>query len=332
MNRRTTVATLACGLALVGAASWVPAAGGADPIKLRFAHTVSTEDTAHKAILEFVKAVKEKTAGRVEIEVFPSAQLGNDPKVLEGVRLGTIDMGTTGNPFFTSFAPELNLLDLPYLFRDYDHAYKVLDGAIGRQLLDGLEKHGLKGIGFLEIGFRNLTNNKRPVKTVDDVKGIKIRVVPNPAHVQAWKLLGAIPTPMPWPEVYLALKTGTVDAQENPVTIIHAAKLYEVQKYLSMTWHAYTAFDVVVNLKKYQGLPPDAQMALVDALRDAFVWQRKYNREVEGGYLKRMREAGMVIEEQPDREAFQKVVATTVTEDYVKKFGPELIGRVRQTR
>jgi tripartite ATP-independent transporter DctP family solute receptor len=308
-----------------------PAAEAAE-IKLRFAHTVSTEDTAHKAILEFVKSVKEKTAGRVEIEVFPSAQLGNDPKVLEGVRLGTIDIGTTGNPFFTSFAPELNILDLPYLFRDYDHAYKILDGPIGRQLLDGLEKHGLKGIGFLEIGFRNLTNNKRPVKTVEDVRGIKIRVVPNPAHVQAWKLLGAIPTPMPWPEVYLALKTGTVDAQENPVTIIHAAKLYEVQKYLSMTWHAYTAFDVVVNLKKYHSLPGDVQKIMVDALRDAFVWQRKFNREVEGSYLKRMREAGMVIEEQPDREGFQKVVASAVTEDYVKKFGPELIEKVRQSR
>lgn len=301
-------------------------------IKLRFAHTVSTEDTAHKAILQFVKAVRERTGGRVEIEVFPAGQLGNDPKVLEGVRLGTIDMGTTGNPFFTAFAPELNILDLPYLFRDYDHAYRVLDGPLGRQLLDGLEKHGLKGIGFLEIGFRNLTNNRRPVRTVEDVRGLKIRVVPNPAHIHAWKLLGAIPTPMPWPEVYLALKTGTVDAQENPVTIIHAARLYEVQKYLSMTWHAYTAFDVVVNLQKYRGLPPDVQRVLDEALREAFVWQRQYNREVEGGYLQRMREAGMVIEEQPDREGFQRVVAAAVAEDYVKRFGPDLIEKIRRLR
>lgn len=332
MSRRATIGIV--GAVLLAAALLVVGAGpaAAAEIKLRFAHTVSTEDTAHKAILEFVKAVKEKTAGRVEIEVFPAAQLGNDPKVLEGVRLGTIDLGTTGNPFFTSFAPELNILDLPYLFRDYDHAYKVLDGPIGRQLLDGLDRHGLRGIGFLEIGFRNLTNNRRPVKTVEDVKGIKIRVVPNPAHVQAWKLLGAIPTPMPWPEVYLALKTGTVDAQENPVTIIHAAKLYEVQKYLSMTWHAYTAFDVVVNLKKYQALPADVQKVMGDALRDAFVWQRRYNREVEGGYLKRMREAGMVIEEQPDREAFQRAVATAVGEEYVKKFGPDLIDKIRNIR
>src|SRR5574341_2356765 len=117
-------------------------------------------------------------------------------------------MGMTGNPFFTSFAAELNVLDLPYLFRDYEHAYKVLDGPLGRDLQAVVEKHNLKGIGFLEIGFRNLTNGKRPVKTAADVKGLKLRVVPNPAHVLAWKLLGAIPTPMPFPEVYLALKTG----------------------------------------------------------------------------------------------------------------------------
>jgi len=208
----------------------------------------------------------------------------------------------------------------------------VLDGPLGRQLLDGLEKHGLKGIGFLEIGFRNLTNNRRPVRTVEDVRGIKIRVVPNPAHIQAWKLLGAIPTPMPWPEVYLALKTGTVDAQENPVTIIHAARLYEVQKYLSMTWHAYTAFDVVANLQKYRALPADVQRVLGEALREAFLWQRRYNREVEGGYLQRMREAGMVIEEQPDREGFRRVVAAAVAEDYVKRFGPDLIEKIRQLR
>ena len=299
---------------------------GAQGTKLRFAHTVSTEDTSHQAIVEFARRVKERTSGRVEVEIFPSAQLGNDPKVLEGVRLGTIDMGMTGNPFFTSFAPELNVLDLPYLFRDYDHAFKVMDGPIGRQLLGTIEKHGLKGVGFLEIGFRNLTNSKRPVKTPEDVKGLKIRVVPNPAHVQAWKLLGGIPTPMPFPEVYLALKTGTVDGQENPITIIYANKLYEVQKYLSMTWHAYTVFDVVMNLKKFQALPPDVQTVMTEVLQEAFVWQRNLDRRVEGDYLQKMKAMGMLIEEQPDRAAFAKVVANEVTEDYVRKFGPELLG------
>ncbi len=331
MTRRTSIGGVALALAIALAALGTAGRGAAaDPIKLRFAHTVSTEDSSHKAIVEFAKRVKERTSGGVEIEIYPAAQLGNDPKVIEGIRLGTIDMGMTGNPFFTSFAAELNVLDLPYLFRDYEHAYKVLDGPIGQQLQGVLDKHNLKGIGFLEIGFRNLTNGKRPVKTAADVKGLKLRVVPNPAHVLAWKLLGAIPTPMPFPEVYLALKTGTVDGQENPVTIIYPNKLHEVQKYLSLTWHAYTAFEVVMNLKKYEGLPPDAQKVMVDALREAFVWQRKLNREVEGGYLEKMRAAGVVIEAEPDRESFRKVVAAEVSEDYVKKFGPDLLQKIRQ--
>jgi tripartite ATP-independent transporter DctP family solute receptor len=300
--------------------------------KLRFAHTVSTEDTSHKAIVEFARMVKERTGGKLEVEIFPAAQLGNDPKVLEGVRLGTIDAGMTGNPFFTSFAPELNVLDLPYLFRDYEHAYKVFDGPIAGELLAVLEKHGLKGLGNLEIGFRNLTNSRRAVKTPDDVKGLKIRVVPNPAHVQAWKLLGGIPTPMPFPEVYLALKTGTVDGQENPVTIIYANKLHEVQKYLSLTWHAYTVFDVVMNLNRFRALPADVQTALKESLREAFVWQRQLDRQVEGEYLQKMKAGGMVVEEQPDRAAFARVVAAAVTEDYVKKFGPALLERIRATR
>jgi tripartite ATP-independent transporter DctP family solute receptor len=321
---------LVAGVAAAVGAVAPPAAGQAT--KIRFAHTVSTEDTSHKAIVEFAKKVKERTGGRVEVEIYPAAQLGNDPKVLEGVRLGTIDAGMTGNPFFTSFAPELNVLDLPYLFRDYDHVFKVLDGPLGRELLGHLDKHGLKGLGFLEIGFRNLTNSRRPVKTPADVKGLKIRVVPNPAHVQAWKLLGGIPTPMPFPEVYLALKTGTVDGQENPVTIIYSNKLYEVQKYLSLTWHAYTAFDVVMNLRKFQALPPDVQQVMAEALQEAFVWQRKLDREVEGDYLQRMKAAGVVVEEQPDRDAFAQVVASEVTEEYVKRFGTATLDRIRGTR
>ena len=159
-----------------------------------------------------------------------------------------------------------------------------------------------------------------------------MRVVPNPAHVLAWKLLGAIPTPTPFPEVYLALKTGTIDAQETTVIATYASKFHEVQKYLSMTWHAYTVFQVVMNQKKYQALPADIQKTLVDATREAFVWHRNLNRQVEVTFLQRMREAGIVVEEQPDREAFRKIVAEAVTEDYVKRFGLDLLQKLRETR
>jgi TRAP-type C4-dicarboxylate transport system substrate-binding protein len=132
--------------------------------------------------------------------------------------------------------------------------------------------------------------------------------------------------------VYLALKTGTVDGQENPVTIIYANKLYEVQKYLSLTWHAYTVFDVVMNLAKYRALPADVQTALTESLREAFVWQRNLDRQVEGEYLQKMKAAGVMVEEQPDRAAFARIVASEVTEDYVKRFGPAMLERIRNTR
>ncbi len=300
--------------------------------RLRFAHTINTEDSMHLAVVEFAKRVGEKTGGAIRVEVFPAGQLGNDSQILDGAKLGAIDLAMTGNPFFSSFAPEMNVLDLPYLFRDYDQAYKVLDGPIGERLLKAVERSGLKGLGSLEIGFRNLTNSKRPVKVPGDVKGLKIRTTPNPAHLQAFRLLGANPVGMPFTEVYLALKTGTVDGQENPTTAIYAAKFYEVQKYMSFTRHAYTAANVVMNLKKYQELKPEYQKALHEAIREAATWQRKFNRDVEGQALKNMRAAGLQIEEKPDREAFRKIVAEPTAEEYAKRFGRGILTQVRNVR
>ena len=300
--------------------------------KFRFAHTINPDDSQHQATLEFAKRVAEKTGGAIRIEVFPAGQLGSDPQILDGAKLGTIDIAMTGNPFFTVFAPEMNALDLPFLFRDYDHAYKVLDGPIGADLMKAVERSGLKGLGSIEIGFRNLTNSKRAVKKPEDVKGLKIRTTPNPAHLQAFRLLGANPVAMPFTEVYLALKTGTVDGQENPINLTYTMKFYEVQKYMSLTGHAYTAANIVMNLKKYQELKPEQQQALQEAVREAAGWQRKLNREIEAQALKVMRSAGMQIEEKPDLEAFRKIVAEPAAEEYVKRFGRERLDKIRATR
>lgn len=320
------------GLALGGALLMGLVGTSAAQTKFRFAHTIGAEDSQHLAVVEFAKKVAQRTNNAIQIDVFPSGQLGNDPKILEGIQLGTIDMGMTGNPFYASFAPEMNVLDLPYLFRDYEHVYKVVDGPIGQEILRAVEKHGLKGLGTVEIGFRNLTNSKRPVKTPEDVKGLKIRTTPNPAHLQAFRLLGANPVPMPFTEVYLALRTGTVDGQENPITLIDAMKFYEVQKYMSLTHHAYTVSNVVMNLKKYQELKPEYQKALHEALHEAVVWQRNYDRETEGKALAKMKAAGLQVEEKPDLDAFQKIVADAVAEEYVKKFGRETLDKIRNTR
>ncbi len=219
MTRTTRLFASAIALAVIGGA----AAGGAAGAQtvLRFAHTQPTSDTHHLAAERFAEIVEERSGGDLQVDIHPAGELGNDPSILEGARLGTIDIAQTGNPFYTRFVPKLNVLDLPFLFSDYDHVYAAIDGPIGEELLAELDEHGLKGLAFWEIGFRKLTNSQRAVSTPEDVKGLKIRTTPNPAHVQAFELLGAIPTPMPFTEVYLALETGTVagePAQHHPLS------------------------------------------------------------------------------------------------------------------
>ncbi len=300
--------------------------------KFRFGHTLNTEDSAHLAVVEFAKKVEQKTGGTIRVEIFPAGQLGNDSQVLDGAKLGTIDMAFAGNPFFSAFAPELNIFDLPYLFRDKEHAYKVYDGPIAAELLKSVERNGLKALGTLELGFRNLTDNKRPVKRPEDLKGLKIRTTPNPAHILAFRLLGANPVAMPWTEVYLALKTGTVDGMETPTPLIYSTKIHEVQKYMSLIEHAYTALDVVMNLKKYQDLKPEYQHVLLESMRESLTWQRKLNNELEVQAIKAMRATGMQIEEQPDREAFRKIVSEPTAEEYAKRFGRETLTKIRDVR
>jgi TRAP-type transport system periplasmic protein len=298
---------------------------GAQQVQLRFAHTQPTSDTHHLATEWFAERVAELSDGRIGISIHPAGELGSDPTILEGVRLGTIDIGQTGNPFYTRFEPKLNVLDLPYLFADYDHVYRVVDNEIGEQLLAELEKHRMKGLAFWEIGFRKITNNRRPIERPEDLEGLKIRTTPNPAHIEAFELWGAIPTPMPFTEVYLALETGTVDGQENPLNIIRSNRFQEVQDYLSFTDHAYTVSIVSMNLQRFNALDPELQEALVTAAREAADYQRRLNREQEGDDLDAIKAAGVEVTEEVDRDAFREVVFDKVKASYEAEFGGELV-------
>jgi TRAP-type transport system periplasmic protein len=315
-------------LALAAVALFATGLAASAQTTLRFAHTQPTADTHHAAALRFKERVEALTNGQVQVSVHPAGELGNDPAVLEGVRLGTVDIGITGNPFFTRFEPRLNALDLPYLFRDYQHAYRVIDGPIGQKLLDGLEKHRMKPLAFWEIGFRNVTNSRRAVRAPKDLEGLKIRTTPNPAHVQAFKIMGAIPTPMPFTEVYLALETGAVDGQENPITIIHSNRFHEVQKHLSMTRHAYTVSILVMNRAKFRGLSEAHQKAVLQAAGEARDLQRELNRKTENDALEAIRKAGVEVIEQVDTAPFQKAVLDPVKESYVKDHGPEIVDQI----
>jgi tripartite ATP-independent transporter DctP family solute receptor len=318
---------------LLGAALSVGVAFGvAAQTTLRFAHTQPTSDTHHLAAMRMAELVAQATGGQLRISIHPAGELGNDPAILEGVRLGTIDIGQTGNPFYTRFEPKLNALDIPFLFASHEHVYRVVDGEVGARLLAELEKHRMKGLAFWEIGFRKITNSRRPIVTPADLQGLKIRTTPNPAHVEAFRLWGANPTPMAFTEVYLALETGAVDGQENPLNIIRSNRFHEVQRHLSFTDHAYTVSIVSMNLAKFRALPEAQQKALLDAAREAAAYQRRLNREQEGQDLATIKAAGVAVVEQVDTEAFRRLAFEPVKAAHVAQHGAALIDAILALR
>ena len=298
------------------------------PMRWRFAHPHPESDSWHKAALRFAELMKERTNGQVEIQVFGNGVLGNDPTMVNAVRGGSLDIGLTGNPYFTGLAPKLNVLDLPFLFQDRKHAASVLDGPIGEELRKELEGSSLKALATWDIGWRNLTNNRRPIGGPDDLKGLKIRTTPNPAHIKAFQLLGAVPTPMAFTELFTALEMGSVDGQENPVTLILNAKFFEVQKHLTMTRHAFTTGPLIMNKAKFEALSPDLQKVLLDTARETARLQWAMNADTETSSLAELKSKGMQVVETVDREAFRKIVADAVRKDFVDKFGPDLPSRI----
>lgn len=323
MLRRTLIKSVA----IAAVATALPFAANAAET-LRFAHYAHPGDTAYAAAEFFKERAEELTNGEIEISLHPAGELGNSPTMLQGARLGTIDLVLTGNPYFTAFAPQVNLLDLPFLFQSADHAYAVMDGEVGEELMNSINQANLQGLAFWEIGFRNLTNNVRPVSTPADLEGLKLRTTPNPAHIKAFQILGANPAPMPFAEVYSALQTGTIDGQENPVNHIYASKLHEVQKHLSLTEHAYTAAPLVMNNARFNRLSAEHQQALKTAAKEAAAFERNLNAEEAAGSLQAMKDAGVEVVETPDVAAFRDAVAEETRAAYVEAFGDELLAKV----
>ncbi|MFC4169814.1 TRAP transporter substrate-binding protein [Teichococcus aestuarii] len=320
MTKITRRAALAAGLAL----PWLGGTARAQATRLRFAHPHPESDSWHRAALLFAQTLKERSNGALTVQVFGNGALGSDPTTISSARGGTLDIALTGNPFFTGLAPKLNVLDLPFQFRDRRHVAAVLDGPIGDKLKPELEASGLVTLGFWDIGFRNLTNSRRAVQNAEDVRGLKIRTTPNPAHIKAFQLLGANPLPMPFTELFTAMETRTVDGQENPTTLILNARFHEVQKHLSLTRHAYTAGILAMSKQRLEALPK-AQQDLVRAVAaEVTPKQRQMNEEAEPGSIAKLKQEGMQVVEAPDRDSMAKIVAEAVRDDYAGRYGAEL--------
>ncbi|NBH76100.1 TRAP transporter substrate-binding protein [Rodentibacter pneumotropicus] len=295
---------------------------------LRFGYEAPRSDTQHIAAKKFNELLKEKTKGELKLSLFPDSTLGNAQTMIGAVRGGTIDLEMSGSPNFTGLEPKLNVIDIPFIFKDRQHVYKVLDGEIGQGLLKDLEAQGLKGLAFWDVGFRAFSNSKHPINKPEDVKGLKIRTNQNPMYIQAFSLLGGNPVPMPLSELYTALETRAVDAQEHPIGIFWSVKLYEVQKYLSLTNHGYTPLIVVMNKAKFDSLSPELQQAILDSAKEAGQYQRDLNVQNEKDIVEKLRKAGIEVIDKVDNAPFKAVIEADVRKSFIEKHGDDLVNKI----
>ncbi len=275
--------------------------------------TVTGPDLVHtKAANWFKESVEKALPGKVSVMVHHSAVLGSETQVLQQIQLGTTQMAVCTTGPIEAFVPEIKALEMPFVFSSYEAADKVLDGPAGRELAKKFEKAGFVALAFLDNGFRNLSNSKRPVKTPEDAKGLKIRTMEAPTHLAIWRAIGANPTPMAWP-IFTQLQQGVIDGQENPIAVIHAAKLVEAgQKYLTLTRHVYSALVFVANKAFLDGLSPQERKVVTDSARSAALQGRHFIRGNEAKQLAELKAAGMQVEDKPDFAAFRKATAPVI--------------------
>jgi tripartite ATP-independent transporter DctP family solute receptor len=299
-------------------------------VVLKLGHAVAPEHPYHLGAVRYSELVAQRTKNKVKIDVYPSTQLGNERDMVEGLQLGTIDLVVTSTGPLGGFVPRIFVVDLPFLFRDREHAYKVLDGSIGRELLDAFSAKGIRGLAFWENGFRQMTNSVRPIEKPEDLKGIKIRTMENKVHLSAFRVFGASPTPMAWSEVYTALQQKTIDAQENPIAIIYFQKIYEVQKYLALTGHFYSPAPLLMSLKAFNNLPKNIQKIMLDTAMDCATYERNLLRDNEAKQLAEIKAKGMRVT-LPNKKPFQ-AAAATVYKEFDSQFGKEIIDRIIATQ
>ncbi|MGQ9371314.1 DctP family TRAP transporter solute-binding subunit [Azospirillum sp. ST 5-10] len=325
MKRRTFLA--ATGVAM---AALPRIAAAAPEIRLNLAFVGGPDAPEAIAMGQLAQEVEQRTGGRIAIRLQGGGALGGDREVIESVQLGTVDMAVPSTSVVANFVPELKVFDIPFLFRDFDHADAVLGGPVGRRKLADIEKRGLIGLAFGGMGFRELTNNARPVRTAADVVGMKIRTQQNDMHIAVWQALGVLPTPMAIPEVYTALQQGVVDGQENPVGAIINNRFGEVQKHLSLTDHAFTPLVVLISPSVYGSLAEADKAILVEAAKNAMVRNRKEVEKIARSGLDTLRGQGVSVVEDVDKASFQDRLQP-VFKTFAGQFGAEELNAIRET-
>lgn len=323
--RRGLLRWTATGIALMLASAMVPAHA---QTSMKISISVAQNSHQGVAIDTFAREVEKRTNGRYKIQPFYAGALGAERESVEAVQLGTQELTFTSSGPVPNFVPETKILDVPFLFRDYAHARAVLDGPIGDELLAKFPAKGMVALAWGENGFRHMTNNRRPINTPEDLRGLKLRTMENPVHVQAYKGFGIIPTPMAFTEVFTALQQGTVDGQENPLSVIVSAKFDQVQKYLTLTGHVYSPCVFLMNKDAFDKLSAADKKNFIDAAKEGVKANRARVDADEKTAVADLRAKGMNVVENVDKAKFQSALAP-IYADFAKQFGQANIDRIR---
>jgi len=299
MFTKSTIALsviLSAGLAFTASAETV----------IKVGHGAAESFHMHRALLHFEELVEAGSNGEIDVQIFPSSQMGPDREMIEGVQTGVLEMAIPPSSFFAGWDPAFAVIELPYMYASKDIAFDVLEGEAGDSMIARVENQGLVGLGWLELGVRNVTNNVRPIATPADLDGVKLRTMQVPAHVATFQALGANPTPMNFGEVYSALQQGVIDGQENPLAIITSQLFFEVQKYLSTTGHVFAVYMPVISQPFFASLSAEHQQLVRNSMAAARVHQAELVSAEDSSQLEEIRAAGVEVLEltAEQRQAF----------------------------
>jgi tripartite ATP-independent transporter DctP family solute receptor len=326
--KRLFLQTLAAAVALA-----VVGVSHAQTRTIKFANQNAKGHPIVMGMEKFSELVDQKAGGKMKVQVFPGGILGSDQANVSALQGGTLEMAAMNSGIFASVVKDFAIYDFPFLFGTPAEADAVVDGPFGKSLHAKLEEKGLVGLGYYELGFRQITNSRRAITKVEDIAGLKLRVIPNPINVDWVSALGANPTPLPFPELYAALEQKAVDGQENPVATIKGAKLFEVQKFMTLTNHQYNPQSIIISKRFWDTLQPADRKILQDAAIESVAYQRTQSRAALQAGLEDLKKGGMQVSELPAAEVTKlrdkmKPVITkhtaTVGEETVKAMMSEL--------
>lgn len=311
-------------LSFLGGCTSTNQAGGAATGKtvLRLGTDTAPDTPESRGAQKLAELVKEKSKDTVEIQVYENAKLGAMRDRNESMRMGTVDMGTSSVGFLSGYEPLMGIFDLPYLYQDKAHEMRVFDGPIGQEIDQKLQAEGLRVLCYFDAGSRQITNNRRPIRTPADLRGLRLRVPQSEASIEGFKALGATPTPLPFGEVYTALQQGVAEGQENPISLVFHNKFYEVQKFLSLTNHQLFIQVLLISEKTWRKLSPDQQQLIMEAAQEAQTYERDLVTREEVELLTHLKEKSMQINEVDHPEDFA-AKALPLREIYSKHLGQQ---------